>query len=394
MRLYVVGFIFALSAYGQTRVDWSQIKGGPYYDLRQSGAKCDGATNVQPAVTSAYAAGYRHFYLAANCVWIPTANTLPNGISVMGENWNTSKIWPTSPASNFLTMGTLSVLQNVNLNGPNCNQQVIGCPVSYYSNTEPLVTSISNFPYNAIFANVGLTDSGSNDTNGLVVIQHGNGGGVYGQMQADHIGGLSGSGIHALQATAVGDCNGCAALRSTKQESGTGFVLDTNSANGGTGTDMQFASAHKTSGTIFDIFHSTAAFVGTMFHANLGSGGGSFTGNFESYAVNNTNKWVLDQTGNFYHTGIEAMAVGGNQSSAGGVISASAPMFHVTGSSAISTINPPAAINVFGHCFRVLPDGAFTTTTGANIAVATTAVVGKVMQFCYDPGTSKYYPSY
>src|SRR5262245_44358936 len=95
----------------QPKIDYIQeVRNKPYGDLRTFGAKCDGVTNVQPAVTAALAAGYTHLFLGANCVWIPTGNALPNGISVMGEDLHTSKIWPTSPASTFLSIGAETIL--------------------------------------------------------------------------------------------------------------------------------------------------------------------------------------------------------------------------------------------------------------------------------------------
>lgn len=66
--------------------------------------------------------------------------------------------------------------------------------------------------------------------------------------------------------------------------------------------------------------------------------------------------------------------------------------FHVTGTTAIATITSP-----FGGrsgCINIIPDGIFTTTTAGNIALASTAVVNKVLTECYDPTTTKWYPSY
>ena len=64
--------------------------------------------------------------------------------------------------------------------------------------------------------------------------------------------------------------------------------------------------------------------------------------------------------------------------------------FFVSGTTAIATITPPAGINVI----TIIPTGAFTTTTAGNIALASTAVVNKILIMLYDATTTKWYPSY
>lgn len=65
-------------------------------------------------------------------------------------------------------------------------------------------------------------------------------------------------------------------------------------------------------------------------------------------------------------------------------------LFHVTGTTAVVTMTPP--YSSFTGCVNMIPDGAFTTTIAGNFALASTAVVNKQLQECYD-GT-KWYPSY
>lgn len=78
--------------------------------------------------------------------------------------------------------------------------------------------------------------------------------------------------------------------------------------------------------------------------------------------------------------------------SAAGLITPSGPLFHVTGTAAITGFNIPLGF-AFGS-FTVIPDGAFTTTNANNIAIASTAVVSRPITFQYDPNTAKFYPSY
>ena len=65
-------------------------------------------------------------------------------------------------------------------------------------------------------------------------------------------------------------------------------------------------------------------------------------------------------------------------------------IFHVSGTAAIATINLP--LTSFIGSVTIIPDGAFTLVTGGNIAVASTAVVGKAMTLHYDGAA--WYPSY
>jgi hypothetical protein len=88
-------------------------------------------------------------------------------------------------------------------------------------------------------------------------------------------------------------------------------------------------------------------------------------------------------------TGYIAVTLGAAVTSAT-TIDPTGPLFHVTGANAIVTIDLP--YTGFVGSIRLIPDGAFTTTTAGNIAIASTATVGRVMEMVYD-GT-KWYPSY
>jgi hypothetical protein len=78
--------------------------------------------------------------------------------------------------------------------------------------------------------------------------------------------------------------------------------------------------------------------------------------------------------------------------SAAGLITPSGPLFHITGTAAITGFNIPVGFAFGGIC--AIPDGAFTTTNANNIAIASTGVVSKPLCWTYDPGTAKFYPAY
>jgi hypothetical protein len=66
----------------------------------------------------------------------------------------------------------------------------------------------------------------------------------------------------------------------------------------------------------------------------------------------------------------------------------------VSGTTAIATITAPTPISLTGGQITIIPTGIFTTTTAGNIALASTAVVGKALIMTYNQGTAKWYPSY
>ena len=95
--------------------------------------------------------------------------------------------------------------------------------------------------------------------------------------------------------------------------------------------------------------------------------------------------------GNIVSGGYFKQPVGANVASAT-TITPTGSIFHVTGTTAVATINLP--FTGFTGTIIIIPDGLFTTTTAGNIALASTAVVSKALHMTYDTGTSKWYPSY
>ena len=66
----------------------------------------------------------------------------------------------------------------------------------------------------------------------------------------------------------------------------------------------------------------------------------------------------------------------------------------ISGTTSISTITAPSPISTAGGQITLIPTGIFATSTTGNIALASTAVVGKALIMTYDSGTAKWYPSY
>lgn len=107
-----------------------------------------------------------------------------------------------------------------------------------------------------------------------------------------------------------------------------------------------------------------------------------------------TSVWLLN-------LGADILAIGKIATNSGGAptiasastITPTTQRVFVSGTAAIATITPPTWVGAGGR-IEIIPTGVFTTTTGGNIAKASTAVVGQVMIFVFDPVTTKWYPSY
>jgi hypothetical protein len=82
--------------------------------------------------------------------------------------------------------------------------------------------------------------------------------------------------------------------------------------------------------------------------------------------------------------------------SAAGQITPSGPLFEVSGTAAITGFLYPIGIGagMAAGGFCMIPTGTFTTTATNNIAVASTAVVGKLLCETWDLGQAKFVASY
>lgn len=75
----------------------------------------------------------------------------------------------------------------------------------------------------------------------------------------------------------------------------------------------------------------------------------------------------------------------------------SGPLFHVTGTNAITGWTQPIGCNAtaVGSCsFTIIPDAVCTWTSAGNIALAGSCVVNKALTFVWDAKNSKWVPSY
>jgi hypothetical protein len=90
--------------------------------------------------------------------------------------------------------------------------------------------------------------------------------------------------------------------------------------------------------------------------------------------------------------------------SVAGATSPSGPLFHVTGTNAITAWGTSTTVttggmggshtSTMGAPFCVIPDAIFTTTATNNIGLASTAVVNKLLCYTFDQTSKVYIPTY
>lgn len=100
--------------------------------------------------------------------------------------------------------------------------------------------------------------------------------------------------------------------------------------------------------------------------------------------------WVQFVPDNQYETSSVFATTPGPVLASASTVQLAAGLEHISGTATITNLLPPTPY--FTGCVDLIPDGAWQTATGGNIALATTATAGKALRECYDG--QKWYPSY
>jgi len=115
--------------------------------------------------------------------------------------------------------------------------------------------------------------------------------------------------------------------------------------------------------------------------------------------VANGNQWLcstisLSWVPGFINKSAPAAVTAAVASAAGSIVP-SGPLFHVTGTSAVTGFTVASMLGFANSgCFTTIPDAIWTWTSAGNVAVAGTAVVNRALTFCWDNTNSKWVPSY
>jgi hypothetical protein len=101
-----------------------------------------------------------------------------------------------------------------------------------------------------------------------------------------------------------------------------------------------------------------------------------------------------DSSGNQVNYGVKATSAAAPTIASATAIAPTKAITFISGVTPIDTITVPSPISLGGGTITLIPTGIFTTTIAGNIALASTAVVGRALTMTYDAVTTKWYPSY
>lgn len=101
-----------------------------------------------------------------------------------------------------------------------------------------------------------------------------------------------------------------------------------------------------------------------------------------------------DSNGNQVNYGVNATSAAAPTIASATTIAPTKAITFISGVTPVVTITAPSPISLGGGTITLIPTGIFTTTIAGNIALASTAVVGRALTMTYDVTTTKWYPSY
>jgi hypothetical protein len=171
----------------------------------------------------------------------------------------------------------------------------------------------------------------------------------------------------------------------------TNGLTSVGAAPNGTGTfsDFRAYASRDTNNSAYGSFHADSTG-----HIGVNSGK-SGTATTQPLTLQIDSVTVISVTaGGFTNTGVQGTAAVAPTIASAGTIAPTKDITFISGTAAIATITAPSPISAGGGQITLIPLGAFTTTTGGNIALASTAVVNRALIMTYDSGTAKWYPSY
>ena len=152
-------------------------------------------------------------------------------------------------------------------------------------------------------------------------------------------------------------------------------------------------------------FSAAATIIGATnnygFYGNIASAAGRWNlymnGTAANYLAGNLLLGTTTQpttSNNIVVAGLKATSAAAPTIASATTIAPTKAITFISGVTPIVTITAPNPISLGGGTITLIPTGIFTTTTAGNIALASTAVVGKALLMTYDVTTTKWYPSY
>lgn len=282
---------------------------GAPYDIRYSGALCDGS-DQNAAFQAALTAGFVYLFVPGGCMVIIPGGFIPANIIVKGENWITSVIKSAAdPTTVGMTFGSGTRLIDLNLQG-NTVETPTNCPmhevVNVSDRTQKIIStcyssfdSISgqdNFDRTGVFFKTGAFPTGAS-ADAINVSNSPPPGFTGNALRADNYSGFAGA--NAILATAMPGVTG----------NSTAIIATQNFAGAGINPiHIQLIDSLRNNGTMFGIAHNTSSYnAGDMIVVNAAQGSGNFAGTASFLRFTNNNQTMFN-IGNAGNVGITAGA--------------------------------------------------------------------------------------
>lgn len=138
-------------------------------------------------------------------------------------------------------------------------------------------------------------------------------------------------------------------------------------------------------------FSANSSLTGATNNYGFYGGIASGTGRYNLYMAGTANNYLA---GPLITAGLKATSAAAPTIASATTIAPTTQIAFISGVAPVVTITAPSPISLGGGQITLIPTGIFTTTTAGNIALASTAIVGKALIMTYDATTTKWYPSY
>lgn len=290
--------------------------GSTYYAENASNGEVEYSDSTAASVIdNAIANGGTKFYIGENVVWIPTADSIPGGLTIVGADWETTQIKSSNPAAIGVSIGSGTSIENFEIYDGSGDQAGTARSIKFYQNIRNEATGCA--AYDSMISEYWVGQY-SYDIPGIGV----NGKGMGDMYWASIDGNGTGLRAWAINASMYGNCirarnYGKGEAVYVASESGsTGDLIKTvagddnthiycYSDTDGTTTNsvVRLSSLSMTSGHIIDIFQGVGDATGDAIHMNMGydgGGTGTFTGNFLNCEKDGVSQFTIDDDGDIY----------------------------------------------------------------------------------------------
>lgn len=296
-------------------------------DIRQYGAVWTGGsyTGVTAAVEAAVAAGFTKVFLPANCTYVPTANTTPDNVEIIGEDWNTSIISVANRATDNLFCGAKGKLVNVgiiSLFGDSVVTPVINktCPVGVFYNQSDSVGFVGVWMYQPVVINTGVVTSPDGHTGtdvpAFAIAQLTSGDGIFLGLQGTGSTGVrincagvgdtgmliysnGGTDPHTqIRLNEVGTSPNSKGLYIQRETDGPiNIYYEETTAGPFTSNLQEWFLNHQSSGSFIRLSQAITPYSGDLISLDTGAAGGTFTGTFLKCTVANALRFAIYNNG-------------------------------------------------------------------------------------------------